>query len=128
MIRKAWASRMDRARLARFSAACVLLLVLSLLLHQRTQDAKWPYVQGTIRDTRIVADHALETKRGGQLIYRAEYRVAYSVGSQEREVWADSGIRRESEADVRVDLPRRAPSCMVQYNPKKPEESIADCR
>ena len=128
MTRNAWAFSMDRAGLAWFAAACGVLAGLFLFLHQQTTDETWPSVRGTVRDTRIVADHALETKRGGLVIYKAEYKVGYVAGSREFEVWADSGIRRESQADVRMDLPQRPPSCKVRYNPKKPEESTPDCR
>jgi len=89
---------------------------------------KWRLTPGSIQDTRIVADHGIETKWGGELMWKAEYRVAYSVASREYAVWADSGIRGESEAGVRLALPQSRPSCRVRYNPKKPEASIADCR
>jgi len=85
-------------------------------------------VQGTIQDTRIVADHAFETKWGGQLTWKAEYMVAYSVAGLKYAVWADSGIRGESEATVRLVLPQSHPSCQVQYNPQKPVVSVAGCR
>ena len=72
--------------------------------------------QGTIQDTRIVPDHALETKSGGHVTWKAEYKVSYSVASREYAVWADSGIRAESEADVAMALGQSRPSCRVQYN------------
>src|SRR5438309_2989582 len=42
----------------------------------------------TIQGTRIVADHALQTKWGGQLTWKAEYSVAYSIASREYAIWA----------------------------------------
>jgi hypothetical protein len=111
------------------AVACALVVALLALLHRSQGEAvKWPLVQGNIQDTRIVADHALETKWGGQVTWKAEYKVAYLVASREYAVWADSGIRGESEAGVRLALPQSLPSCRVQYNPKKPGESVADCR
>jgi hypothetical protein len=89
---------------------------------------KWSLVLGTIQDTRIIPDHGLETKWGGELTWRAEYRVDYSVASRNYAVWADSGIRGESETGIRLALPQSRPQCRVRFNPKKPEESIADCR
>jgi len=117
-----------KARTAQFAAACALVAALFALLHRGRQELEWPLVQRTIQDTRIVADHALETKWDSQLTWKAEYRVAYSVASHEYAVLADSGIRGESEAVVRLGLPKSRPSCRVQYNPKRPELSVADCR
>ena len=116
-------------RTARFAIAGALLLAaLITSLHRGSQERKWPVVQGTIQDTRIVADHAFETKWGGQLTWKAEYMVAYSVAGLKYAVWADSGIRGESEATVRLVLPQSHPSCQVQYNPQKPVVSVAGCR
>jgi hypothetical protein len=84
--------------------------------------------QGTIQDARIVPDHALETKSGGHVTWKAEYKVSYSVASREYAVWADSGIRAESEADVARALRQSRPSCRVQYNPERPDVSVAVCQ
>ena len=111
-----------------FVVACALIVALFALLHRGPEATKWPLVQGNIQDTRILADHAAETKWGGQLTWKAEYRVVYFAASREHALWADSGIRGESEADVRLALPQSHPSCRVKYNPKRPEESVADCR
>jgi hypothetical protein len=51
---------------------------------------KWSLVPGTIQDTRIIPDHGLETKWGGELTWKAEYRVDYSVRSRNYAVWTDS--------------------------------------
>jgi len=118
----------DRHSTALFVIASALVVALFTFLQKASVGAKWLQVQGTARDTRIVADHGVETKWGGELTWRAEYRVAYPVASREYEVWADSGIRGESEAGVRLALPQLRPLCRVRYNPKKPEVSTADCR
>lgn len=115
-------------RTVQFAVACVLVAVRFALSHRGPREEAWPLVQGTIQDTRIVTDHALQTKWGGQLTWKAEYRVADSVASREYAVWADSGIRSESEAGVRLVLPQSRPWCRVQYNPTIPGGSIADCR
>ncbi len=108
--------------------AGALVLVLFAFLHRGSGEARWPLAQGTVRDTRIIADHGIETLWGGELTWRVEYQVAYSFANQEYAVWADSGIRGESEAGVRLALPRSRPSCRVRYDSKRPESSIADCR
>jgi len=113
---------------ALFLVACILVIVLFAFLHRGPGEGEWPIVNGTIQDTRIVADHALQTKWGGQITWRAEYKVAYSVAGREYVAWADSGIRDESEDGVRLALPRSRPSCWVRYNVKKPEASMAGCR
>jgi hypothetical protein len=102
--------------------------LLLAFLYRRPPDMKWVFAQGNIQGTRIVADHALQTKWGGQLTWKAEYRVAYSVAGREYAVRADSGIRGADEAGVQLALPQSHPSCLVQYNPGKPEASVADCR
>src|SRR5467141_374319 len=89
-------------RTAQFAIAGALLLAALFTLLHRSQEGKWPVVQGTIQDTRVVADHAFETKWGGQLTWKAEFMLAYSVEGLEYAVWADSGIRGESESAVRL--------------------------
>lgn len=111
-----------------FAVICVLAALIAVLSHPSRQPAKWLPVQGTIQETRITPDKAVETNWGGQLTWKAEYRVAYSVAGREYTVWGDSGIRRESEAAVRLALPQSRPSCWIRYNTKRPEESVADCR
>jgi hypothetical protein len=123
-----WTFSVDWVATALVAAVCVLAVALLALLRQNTSEAKWPWTLGTIQDTRIVADHALQTKWGGQLTWKAEYSVAYSVASREYTVWADSGIRGESEDGVRLALPRSRPSCQVRYKPETPGVSVADCR
>jgi hypothetical protein len=119
---------MDPRGIGQLVVACALVVALFALLHRLPQAAKWPLVQGNIQDTRILADHAIETKWGGELTWKAEYRVVYFAASREYAVWADSGIRGESEAAIRLALPQSHPACRVQYNPSRPEDSIADCR
>jgi Protein of unknown function (DUF3592) len=111
-----------------FVVVCLLMAALLAFLQRGSRSAEWPRVHGTIQDTRIVADHALQTYWGGQVTWRAEYKVAYAVATREYSVWADSGIRGQSEADVRLALPQARPACRVRYNPGKPEVSVADCR
>ncbi len=111
-----------------FAAVCILIVAILAFLHRRSREAEWPLVHGTIQDTRIIADHALQTKWGGQVTWRADYKVAYAVATREYALWADSGIRGQSEADVRLALPQVRLACRVRYNPQKPEVSVADCR
>ena len=108
--------------------AWALVVALLVFLHRSPQEVEWPLAQGTIQDTRIVANHALQTKWGGQLTWKAEYRVTYSVASREYALWADSGIRGEDEDGVRLVLPKSRPSCRVRYNQRRPEVAVADCR
>jgi hypothetical protein len=109
-------------------ALWVLAALLLAFLYQPPRDMKWAIAPGNIQDTRVVADHALQTKWGGQLTWKAEYRVAYSVAGREYAVWVDSGIRGADEADVRLALPQSRPSCRVHYKPQRPEASVVDCR
>ena len=111
-----------------FAVAVVLVAALLALLRRGPTHLKWSQVPGTIEDTRVVADHALQTKWGGQLTWKAEYKVGYSIAGREYAIWADSGIRGEDEAGVRLLLPKSRPSCRVQYNPQSPMVSVADCR
>ena len=111
-----------------FAIADVLVAALLTFLHRGPTRLQWSQVEGTIQDTRIVADHALQTKWGGQLTWKAEYRVGYSVAGREYAVWAESGIRGEDENGVRLLLPRSRLSCRVHYDPQSPMVSIADCR
>jgi hypothetical protein len=128
--RDKWAFSMDWVATTQVAAAaCVLAVVLLALLRRNPQqDVKLPITLGVIQDTRIVADHALQTKWGGEVTWKAEYRVTYSVASREYAVWADSGIRAESEDGVRLAVARLRPSCRVRYKPEDPGLSVADCR
>jgi hypothetical protein len=110
------------------AVAVVLVAALLALQHLGPTHLKWSQVEGTIEDTRIIADHALQTKWGGPLTWKAEYKVGYSIAGREYAVWADSGIRGEDEDGVRLLLPKSRPSCRVQYNPQSPIVSVADCR
>jgi hypothetical protein len=118
----------DVRSMVQVSVVGALLVFLFSLLHRGPEAVKWPLVQGNIQGTRIIADHAVETKWGGELTWKAEYKVAYFAASREYAVWADSGIRGESEAGVRLALPQSYPPCRVKYNPKRPQESVAECR
>jgi hypothetical protein len=119
---------MDVRSTVQLALVGALVVFLFALLHQGPEAVKWALVQGDIQDTRIVADHAIQTKWGGELTWKAEYRVVYFAASREYALWADSGIRGESEAGVRLALPKSPPSCRVRYNPKRPEQSVAHCR
>ena len=121
-------STIDSHNLTLFAAACIFLFAILLLSRRGPEEAKWQLAQGTIQDTRVVVDNAVETKWGGQLTWKAEYKVVYFVGNREHAVWADSGIRGESEAGVRLSLPPLRPTCRVRYDPRRPEVSVADCR
>lgn len=81
----------------------VLLNMLVTFL-EKSQGPDWQFLPGNIQGSRITADHAWETKWGGQVTWRAEYKLAYVVSGHEYVVWADSGIRGESEDEVRLWL------------------------
>jgi len=124
--RVAWT--IDVRATALFVIASVLVVALSAFFHRGSGEMEWSLAPGTIEDTRIIAEHGLETKWGGELTWKAQYRVDYSVARRNYAVWADSRIRGESEIGIRLALPPSRPPCRVRFNPKKPEESIADCR
>lgn len=97
------------------------------LSERHSLDAKWESAEGTVHGTRIVPDHAVETKWGSRLIFRGDYLVAYSASGREYELWIDSGIRSESEPSVRMSLAQLPTTCEVWYNQNKPEISTGDC-
>jgi len=121
------------ARSLNVHATAILVIVFALItvltfLLRRTRDTQWSRTEGLVEEIRIVADHVLQTKWGGDLTWKAEYRVAYFVRNREYGVWADSGLRGDSEASVQVALLHLHPSCQVQYDSQKPQVSIVDCR
>ena len=109
------------------TAGCTLLAGIFVLLLRDSRGERWQSSPGVIQGTRVIPDHAEEWKRGNQLTWRAEYKVAYSALDREYDIWTDSGIRGENEADVQMALPAELPSCRVRYDPRKPEESVAHC-
>lgn len=117
-----------RGQITLFLAFAVVFgAALLSLSHGGPQDVKWSQVKGVVQETRIVADRALETKWGGQLTWKAEYKVGYSVAGHDYAVWVDSGIRGEDQDAIRIRLPKSTPSCRVRYNPQSPVRSTADC-
>jgi hypothetical protein len=119
----------DVRAIVQFAVAIALLAALAALLRHGTENpATWPLAEGRFQDTRIVLDHARETAWGGEPTWKAEYQVSYLVEGREYSAWTDSGIRGESEAAVRLALKKSRLTCQVKYNPRKPKESIADCR
>lgn len=123
--RTAWAIQVRAATLL---AITVFLIAVLVSMRRGPTRVEWLQVQGTVKNARIVADHAVETKSGSQLMWKAEYNVVYSVLDVEYAFWADSGIRGEDETGVRLLLPKSSPFCRVRYNPQRPAESVADCR
>ena len=121
--------RFDKAvaRTVQFAAVIAIVAVLAAVFF-RGRETKRAFVPGVIQDTRVVADHGWETKWGSQLTWKAEYKVAYVVAGHEYTVWGDSGIRADSEADVRLALPPIRPPCQVRYDRAKPNLSVANCR
>jgi hypothetical protein len=105
-----------------------LMAALFALDRYHASQPKSILVRGTIQDTRIIADCAVETKWGSQLTWRAEYKVAYSVANREYMMWGDSGARGESTADVQLALAQAHRSCWVRYDSQDPAASVADCR
>jgi hypothetical protein len=118
----------DTRLTAQVVGSYALIIVLAALLFRGPRQVEKLLVKGTVQATRIVPDYALEAPGGSQLTWKAEFRVAYSVANREYLVWAESGIRGDSEVDVRLRLPRSYPPCRVQCDLQRPEVSVAYCR
>lgn len=88
---------------------------------------RWVSVQGSLEGTRIVSE-PWSGIAGRSLLWRAEYKVVYSVAGRKYVIWSDSGIKGESEDEIRLTLSARHSSCRVQYDPSKPESSAAVCQ
>jgi hypothetical protein len=116
----------NRTRLAQAAVASVLILGLFYLHHRGQQEKSWQAVQGNVREKRISPAYATQVM-GSHLVWKAEYRVGYSGAGHEYSVWADSGVRGDSEADVQLRL-TKVSSCWVRYKPEQPEISVASCR
>src|SRR5258708_15773938 len=120
-------SRRYRTRGALLVVTCALAVLLFVLVHRNVNGAEWATAQGTIQDTRVVPYYAFQAKWGSELIWIAEYRVVYSAWGREYSVWANSGFRGESKADVQLRLPQFRPTCRVRYNLKEPGSAVAYC-
>ena len=114
--------------IARLSVALIFLAALFILIPARQHKPKFAMAQGSIKDVRIVPDHAEETKWGSKLVFKAEYLLSYSVANNQYSLWVDSGVRGESEAMVRAGLPRSHASCMAMYDVTKPQQAIGVCQ
>lgn len=105
--------------------------VFGLFLLQRARSNEknhWVTAEGIVRGTQVVPDHALETKWGSEVSWKAQYRVLYIANGREFTVWVDSGIQRGSKAEVELAIPKSYPTCSVDYKPSSPEASFAKCR
>jgi hypothetical protein len=115
-------------RTAQLAVVYVLVIVFVALLRRSAgKTSGWPIVNGTIQETRIIADHSWETGWGSELTWKPKYKVAYFAGANEYSTWVDSRIRGESEDVVRLALAKSRPSCRVKYNPKNPGQAIGNC-
>jgi hypothetical protein len=70
--RSTWTTKVGATALS--AVAVLLAAALFALLPRDRTHLKWLQTQGTVEDTKIVADHALQTKWGGQLTWKAEYK------------------------------------------------------
>jgi hypothetical protein len=116
----------NRTGLAQAAIALVLGLGLLYLYDRGQQKNNWQAVQGSVREKRISPAYATQVM-GSHVTWKAEYRVGYSVAGHEYSVWADSGIRGDSKADVQLKLTKLS-SCWVRYKPEQPEISVASCQ
>jgi hypothetical protein len=107
--------------------ACILVVALSLLLRSVIHEGNWLRVRGGVQETRIVPVPGVQTNWGGQITWKAEYRVVYSVAGRDYAVWADSGIREDSRDFAELSIPNPLPPCWVRYNPRRPGASVASC-
>jgi hypothetical protein len=105
------------------SVLCVVLVVRS-----RFTEPGWISAAGTVRETRIVPSEAQESRYGARLTWEALYTVCYVVNGHEYNTEADSGIRGGSEVEVQVSASQIHPTCLVRYNPAKPQIAVATCR
>jgi hypothetical protein len=73
-----WKWTIDIRASMQFVLVIAVLMGAAALLRRASQDAtRRQIVKGSIQDTRIVADHAVETRWGGQATWRVDYKVAY---------------------------------------------------
>jgi len=84
-------------------------------------------VSAEIQNTKIIADHVVETKWGNEQTWKAEYVIGYMVDDHHYNRRVDSGVRGEDPEAVRLVLATRRPSCTVRYNPRLPAESLTNC-
>ena len=123
-----WWTLRNRSIIRIAIAAVALSLTFYGILRWMYPSTRWASVKGSLADTRIVSEHWSESKGSPPLLWRAEYKVAYSVAGHEYTVWSDSGIRGEDEDEIRLALSgRHASSCRVQYDVDKPDRSVAEC-
>jgi hypothetical protein len=92
-------------------------------------------VPGAVKESRVVLDYwapaAPRVVGNPHPVWRADFKVAYAAEGQQYESWTYSGIRGETKRFVEIrakqELATPGFSCLVKYNPKQPEVSVADC-
>lgn len=80
----------------------------------------WPSVPGKVIDTRIsvvgVADRAY---RGGQIYYRAEAEVLYTVDKADHDAWIPASKTFTNRGELEFWLSQQDPKkCIVRWNPR----------
>lgn len=112
--------------LVKAAVAFFFVAALFTLYYRGQAKGRWRVTQGSIEEQRIAPNHPVETAWGSQVTWKAQYRVEYLVEGHEYSVWTDSGVRGDSEADVRLRL-GKVSSCRVLYKPGQPETAVAKC-
>jgi hypothetical protein len=95
------------------------------LIHAGNTDS-WPETSCTVDGTRVVRADVADSFRTIAM-YRGEYRLRYTVGGREYDVWANSGWSDVDKQFVQDKVDSRADHCdfLIRYNPTRPSDAIA---
>ena len=127
-------SRAHRRQHRNRRLAIVIILVAvcmgsALWLIIRTSTSSWRETTCSIVGSRVV----LITARGGVygapvLMYQGEFKLSYNVMGQSYFVWADAGWTDLDPDSVRNRISVLPDVCdyEVRYNPRRPEQAIAE--
>jgi hypothetical protein len=117
------------------AAGCAFLVLVTALyiasnvLHP-LHDLDHLTAEGKVSDTRIVVDHIWDTRYGGRIYYRIEYRiealVSYEIDGRSYSRWLTGSETTTERALLASKLASSPKSCQVYWLPDRPEN--ARCR
>lgn len=123
------ASPPRRRRWMEFVLGGMMVLFIALFATMRLErNAGRSYftTPGTVLETRIAVDHISDSRSGGQIYYRIEVHVSYSVEGLEQDRWLTASEATTEREQLAARLAARPKTCRVYWVPKHPEN--AKCR
>ena len=103
----------------------LLLMVLFLVGRMRhgLTDSGQITAEGHILESRIVADHGLQSQDGGHVLYRIEVHVNYELRGMPQDRWLNASDVSTDREPLAAEISKGPKSCEVYWAPHHPENA-----